>query len=258
MTELPKTWDFLMPSGGVLLSAVLGAMRDALADPRMHLVSATTLFCTPVESGKLTTEVRILRRGRTASQVAASMSGEAAQPGLEVIGIFARDRDGYPDVVEAERPDVPPPGALPPAPANPRWRMRFFDNFEQRLAYGHFSWEEEEWTPGPARYARWIKYREPPRSADGLLDVLAYPPVMDLMPPALVHKVGREKANFIAPSLDLTVHFFERTDREWLLVSGLCRRAYGGRASAQVELFDDTGRLLGYATQVMMLKTLRG
>lgn len=247
-----------MPSGGVLLSVALGAMRDALGDPAMHPVSASTLFCTPVGAGPLHVDVRVLRRGRTASQVAASLSADPSRPGLEVVGIFARDRAGYPDVVEADFPNVPPPDALPPAPPNPRWRMRFFDNFEQRLAYGHFSWEEEEWTPGPARYARWIRYRQSPRSEDGRLDVLCYPPVMDLMPPALVHKVGREKANFIAPSLDLTVHFFERTDRDWLLVSGKCRRAHGGRASAEVELFDDTGKLLGYATQVMMLKTIRG
>jgi acyl-CoA thioesterase len=58
----------------------------------------------------------------------------------------------------------------------------------------------------------------------------------------------------MAPSLDLTVHFFERTEREWFLVSGLCRRASGGTASAQVELFDDRGTLVAYATQVMILK----
>ena len=58
----------------------------------------------------------------------------------------------------------------------------------------------------------------------------------------------------MAPSLDLTIHFFERTEKEWFLISGLCRRAVAGVASAEVELFDEDGRLLAYATQMMMLK----
>lgn len=251
--HLEERWCFFKPSGGVLMSLALEAMRQVLGEAKQEVVSATTVFCTPVDAGRLEIEVEVLRAGTAASQLRASVRSDPTRRGLELIATFACDREGYPDVVEANMPDVPPPDALQPALPNPRHRMPFFENFEQRLAYGHFSWEPGDWTPGPARYARWIRYLEPPMRA-GRIDPLAFPPIIDLMPPALVHKVGKEQAQFFAPSLDLTVHFYGSTEEEWFLVSGLCRRARGGTASAEVELFTRSGSLVAYGTQVMILK----
>ncbi len=255
--ELSDAWSFFTPGGGVLLAVALEAMRREIGD-ELSPVSVTTLFCSPVAAGALSIEVRVLRRGATFVQCAVSLRGPGREPGLEALATFGRHRDRQPDAVEAAMPEVPHHSTLPPAPPNPRRRMRFFENFEHRLALGHLSWEEADWEPGPARYARWIRYRETPRSADGTIDPIAYAPIVDLMPPSLVNKLGRAQAGFMAPSLDLTLHFFERTEREWFLISGLCRRAIGGIASAEVELFDEDGRLVAFATQVMMLKPWPG
>ncbi len=253
VTTLTDAWSFFTPGGGVLLAIGLRAMQKEIGD-ELSPMSVTTVFCTPVPAGAISIAVRVLRRGATFVQVMASVTN-GPELGLELIATFGRARDGYPDVVEAQMPDVPHWSELKEAPENPRMHMRFFENFDHRIAYGHLSWEPDDWEPGPARYARWIKYREAPRDRDGMIDPLAYAPIVDLMPPSLVHKMGRARANFYAPSLDLTLHFYERTDREWFLISGLCRRAVGGIASAQVELFDEAGKLVAYATQVMMLKS---
>ena len=250
--ELTDHWSFFTPGGGVLLAIALNAIQREL-ETDMWPLSSTTLFCTPVPAGSLSIAVKVLRRGSNFVQASASLkSGD--DPGLEVLATFGRHRRGHPDVVEATMPDVPHYSELPPPADNPRLRMRFFENFDHRIAYGHLAFEEG-WEPGPARYARWIKYLEAPRGEDGAIDPLAYAPIVDLMPPSLVHKVGRANANFYAPSLDLTLHVFEKTEKEWFLLSGLCRRAVGGIASAQIELFDEDGKLLAYATQLMMLRS---
>src|SRR5688500_18881937 len=171
-------------------------------------MAATTVFCTPVPAGPLSIEVRVLRQGSSFVQAAAALTA-AGEPGLEAVATFGQHRGGQIDIVEAAMPDVPHWSSLPPTPPNPRRHMRFFDNFDHRMAYGHLSWERD-WEPGPARHARWIRYLEAPRAQDGSIDMLAYAPIVDLMPPSLVHKVGREQANFLAPSLDLTIHFFEK------------------------------------------------
>jgi acyl-CoA thioesterase len=250
--DLSDAWSFFTPGGGVLLAMVLNAMRSEIGGD-LSPISATTVFCSPVPAGPMSIEVRLLRRGAAFVQAAATLTA-AGEPGLEVIATFGKLREGEIDEIEAEMPEVPNHAELPPTAPSPKRRMRFFENFDHRMAYGHLSWEPGSWEPGPARHARWIRYRDAPRAGDGQIDLLAYVPIVDLMPPSLVHKVGRERASFLAPSLDLTIHFFERTEREWFLISGLCRRALGGIASAQVELFDEEGKLLAFATQVMMLR----
>src|SRR5690606_4094100 len=128
-------------------------------------------------------------------------------PGLEVSATFGRDRDGV-DVLDAAPPQVPRPEQLPEldrvrvlgTDAEPR----FFANFDHRLALGH-PWWTSDWEPGPARMARWFRYRVPQRGADGRFDPLAIPPIADTMPPALVQKLGPRREPFHAPSLDLTV-----------------------------------------------------
>ena len=58
---------------------------------------------------------------------------------------------------------------------------------------------------GPARYARWFRYRVPQRDPEGRFDRLALPPLIDTMPTALHRAIGPGPYRFYAPSLDLTV-----------------------------------------------------
>ena len=112
----------------------------------------------------------------------------------------------------------------------------------------------EDWTPGPARIGRWFRYRVPPLLADGRFDPLAIPPIADTMPPALMQTLGPDGPPFHAPSLDLTIHFLEDTTAEWILTWVHVRRARGGYATADCEIWDDAGHLIAFATQTMMLR----
>lgn len=258
---LPRAWDFLAPSGGVLMAASLRAAEAQLATPALRLISATTVFATPLQPGALDAQVTVLRQGGSAAQLRVALrNAGSSDAGLETIATFARDREG-PDVVGAHFPDVPMPAGcadlIDDAPNNAHRKLAFFQNFECRLARGDRFWLPG-WDAGPARYARWFRYRVPPRDAAGRLDRSAHPPIADTMPPALAQAIGPSPYRFFAPSLDLTVHVLDDTDREWLLVSAYLRRARAGYATAEVEVWDDARRLLAYGTQTMFLKTIAG
>ena len=251
--DLSPAWSFLLPSGGVLATAALRAAFDELDDPALRLVSATTTFCTPVQAGPLAIDVTVLRRGASASQVRiAARTVGAAEPGLETLATFARDRVG-PEVIGARAPAVPPPEQCVEGGDS---RAPFFANLDTRRAAGS-ALRGPELVAGPAYHARWFRYRVPQRDR-GLLDRLALPPLADTMPVALAQAIGPGPYRFFAPSLDLTVQVIDDTAREWVLVASRVRRAHTGWAIGEAELWDDDGRLLAIASQAMYVRTVAG
>ena len=255
--NLPEGWTLRTPSGGVLMTVALRAMQAEVNDPDLRLVSANTHFCSPVPAGPLEVRVEVLRHGGAAAQVRAALSSSAVPgPGLEVSATFIRDRDGI-DLIDAVFPDVPPPTDSPEmrntAPFDRRNTPAFFHNFDCRLALGH-PWWKKGWEPGAARLARWYRYLVPQTLGDGRLDPLCIPPIADTMPPALIQKLGPDHEPFLAPSLDLTVHFLQDSTSPWLLTDVRARHARAGYAHADVDIWDDEGRLIAVATQMMMLR----
>lgn len=260
---LPDHWDYLLPSGGVVMTCALRAAVAELADPALRLASATTIFATPVHPGPLVADVHVIRRGNTAAQMRVSLRHEQAKepgPQLEMTATFCRDRKG-PDVIGVAFPDV---AKLADArdiddgeAKNPHTRWRFYQQLECRLADGPAFWQPD-FDAGPARYARWLRYRVPQRDDAGRLDRLALPPLVDTMPTALHRAIGPGPYRFYAPSLDLTVYTVDDTTREWLLVSVTVRRARAGWAIGDAEVWDDEGRLVAYGAQAMYLHGASG
>src|SRR5689334_13952205 len=66
---LPDHWDYLLPSGGVVMTAALRAAAAHLGDPTQRLASATTIFASPMHPGKCVCDVHVIRRGKSAAQV---------------------------------------------------------------------------------------------------------------------------------------------------------------------------------------------
>jgi acyl-CoA thioesterase len=256
---LSRHWDFLLPSGGVVTTAALRAAEHAVGDATYRLVSATAIFCEPIQPGAIELDVDVLRAGGAAVQTRTHLRTPGSA-GAQVLATFARDRPG-PDVRGARMPQVPPPGEcadlLVDDGKNPHHRAPFFRNVDMRLGRGDRLWTGE-FRAGPARYARWFRYRRPQRDAAGRFDRLAHPPIADTMPAALTQALGPGPYRFYAPSLDLTLHVVDDTEREWVLVSAYVRRARAGWAIGEAELWDDTGRLLAFATQAMYVRTLTG
>lgn len=257
--DLPPEWNFRTPSGGVLMTIAMRAMQEELADPDLKPLSANTHFCSPVPAGPLQIRVEILRHGNAAAQIRSQLSSSIMPgPGLEVSATFGRVRDGV-EVIDVEPPDLPSPeealDVLRHADVDENTRPPFFRNFDSRLALGQ-PWWTTGWEPGDARLARWFRYVVPQRRSDGTFDPLALPPIADTMPPALTQKLGPDHTPFHAPSLDLTLHFLEDTSSQWILTNVHAIRARAGFASADIEIWDDGGRLLATGTQMMMIRKL--
>ena len=262
---LPDHWDYMLPSGGVVMTCALRAAEAALGEPLLRLASATTIFCTPIHPGPLVADVVILRRGGSTAQVRVALRHgappvDADNAGVELIATFVRDRKG-PDVKGVAMPPLrslaDSPDALDGAANNPHTRFRFYQQLECRIAEGDRYWTEGL-VAGPARYARWLRYRSPQRDREGRFDRLALPPLIDTMPTALHRAIGPGPYRFYAPSLDLTTYVVDDTDREWLLVACVVRRAHHGYGIADVEGWDDRGRFVAYGAQAMYLNGLAG
>lgn len=231
------------------MAIALRAMEVELCRPELRVVSATSVFATPIPSGPVSIRVDVLRSGRAAAQVRAELTSDTAKgAGVHVLATFAEPGEG-PDAIDTAPPPAPPPESLPRVDRP----MPFFKNIDVRMVRGFLP--EDGGTPSPdARCDRWIRYVEAPKRKDGRLDPLCLPAVADMMPTALWQKVPAGAPRLMAPSYDLTVHFLEGTDRDWLLTSAWCRRALGGHASADVEIWDDQGKLLAYGTQTMFFR----
>src|SRR5262245_26274474 len=161
---LPDHWDYLLPSGGAIMTCALRAAEAAVGEPLLRLASATTVFCTPMHSGKLVADVTVLRRGGSTAQLRVALRhaeppAGADNEGLELLVTFIRARRG-PDVRGVPfPPDVRSVGDAiateDGAPNNPHARFRFYRQLEIRIAHGEASWSAAT-EPGPARYARWL------------------------------------------------------------------------------------------------------
>lgn len=265
--ELSDAYNWETPAGGVLMTVAMRAMAEEIGDPTFKPISATTLFCSPVPHGPLEIRVEILRKGNAAAQVRAALSSTRLPgPGLEVSATFCRDRTG-PEIVGARMPLVRRPEQAPSLKEFSRNHdgvYPFLRNVDVRLADGYPFWAPKLLADHPeivrpsvseARFSRWYKYLVPPLTPEGTLHPMAIPPIADTMPGAIANKLGPGSAPFKAPSLDLTVHFLEPTRCEWLLVASYSRRARGGIATAEAEIWSEEGTLVAYATQTMMLRT---
>lgn len=253
--ELCNRWSFMTPSGGVLMTIALRAMQAELDDPELRPLSANTLFMSPVPDGPMEIRVEVLRRGGAAAQLRAALSSTALPgPGLEVSATFARDLPAAPEFTDAVMPDVPPPESG--VQRSPGDGPKFFDNYEVVHVEGPPVFSEESWEATDALYGRWYRHRVPQRDAAGRLDRLTLPPIVDNMPPAAFAKLGSDAPRLHAPSLDLTVHFLEDTEDEWLLLRNRSKKARGGFATADVEVWSRSGRLIAFGTQMMIFRSI--
>lgn len=256
-TEIADHWNCpFVPQGGVVAAVAAHAMRCELDAPDQPIRSLTTLFVTPVPAGPVTVDVEVVRRGRSLSQVRATLApaGDGATDvGQTAVAVFGRPRPGF-TFTDAAMPAVPPPegcvSVRDPAPDGvERPDIRFWEHVDSRMALGHLPWDD--YVPGSSEIALWYRFDEPPRDAGGALDPLALVALCDTMLAAVDERVGPRPQDWWSPSADLTVHLLGEPRAEWLLAHLRVHRAAGGYASAEISLWDADAGLVAYGTQVL-------
>ena len=260
--ELDHSWDLVpLPQGGVVVSFGLRAAQHAVGDDTQKLRSCTTVFAGQVSAGELDIDVAVLRRGRSASQVAVTVTNPGASAGATTVAVFGGPRRG-PTFVDVSPPKVPGPDDCPsyrdppPPDVEPFETRPFWTKTEGRAALGHAPWEEFE--PDASDVATWLRFDDPPLLADGSMDPLGVLTLADRMPGCVAERIGPGDDPWFAPSADLTVHFFEPLRTRWVLAHDRARWADDGWASAEATLWDEHGTLVAYATQMMLFTYLPG
>jgi len=244
----------LVPHGGLVTAVACQAMGLELANPTQRLRSVTAVFAGPVQPGDVEVDVMVLRRGRSMSQLAATVRNVDAAAGHTSIAVFGQERPGF-EFTDLTAPDVPPPEACPPfrdeGPGfEDRPHFNFWDHVDGRAALGHAPWEE--YVPTTSECAAWYRFDEPPFLEGGLLDPLAVMTLCDTMPGAVGERMGNQGRPWLPPSADLTVHLLGEAQSEWLLARNRARHAGEGYASVELELWDPARGLVAYGTQLMV------
>jgi acyl-CoA thioesterase len=254
--QLGHEWDlFPLPQGGVVASFALRAAASEVADPAQQLRSCTTIFAGQVSAGDLEVDVQVLRRGRSATQVVATVRNRGAEAGATTVAVFGSSRRG-PSFVDVARPKVPSPQEChsyrdpPPPEIEPFETRPFWTRVEGRSALGHAPWEDYE--PAGSDVATWLRFDDPPLLEDGSLDPLGLLTLADRMPGCVSERIGRDGDPWFAPSADLTFHLLEPVRTEWVLAHDRARWADDGWASIESTLWDENENLVAYATQMMI------
>ncbi len=259
-TAISEPWQLaVVPQGGIVAAIAARAMAVTLDRPEQRLRTLSAVFAGQVRGGPVEVVVDVLRRGRSMSQLTATVRNPGEVAGLTAVAVHGASRRGF-DFTELEFPDVPGPDGLRgfrdgvPDGVDfsfDRDPLPFWEQIvEGRPALGRPPWEPYE--PSPAEEAYWYRLDDPPIVDDGDLDPLAGLVLCDTMPGAVSRRLGPDTGPWFGPSADFTFHWFAPARPGWLLAHNRARHAGDGYASVEMALWDPSGpTLVAHASQVM-------
>lgn len=255
--DIPDSWNILYTFGGVTMATAVRAAREALSQPSFDLLSATCTFLAPVSAGPASIDVRTLRKGKGSEQMSVDLrSGDSEESNLHVSVTFGPKRASDTRFVDPARPivknpdDTHPP--LPP-PDYPMLKLPYHQCVQIKSCGDRMPWDTS-WEGDKARWVGWFRFVNTPRLADGTLDQIAYIPPCDMIGPALLQARGPKAPPTMVVSLEISVHFLEKTTSEWLLQDTQCYHAGDGYASGMVHLWDEQGTLVAHAIQRAVMR----
>jgi acyl-CoA thioesterase len=262
--NLSNAWNILYVFGGATMATAVSAACAARSQPSFELLSATCSFLAPVRAGRIALDTRILRAGKGSEQISvdlAQAAGEApngeraedGKPALHLVASFGPKRANDTELVDVAFPDAPDPESIPEhilKPGSSMLLIPYYHSVETRVVTKASAIAPE----AGARWLGWLRFKQTPRRPDGTLDPLAYVAACDMIGPALRMARGRSAAPQLVVSLEISLHFYEQTDSEWLLQDAHIYQAGGGYVSGIVNLWDQRQRLVGHALQRAVLR----
>ena len=237
------------PNGGYLLTvlaraAVAGAAVDPVAD-LPHPAAVSAHFLAAPDPGPAEVAVEVLRHGRSASQVRASLfaGGKRCGEALVTCGRLSPAAEPYWSSVPV--PDFPAEADCVPAPAaDPRFSVPMFSEVELRAdpATAGFA------TGTPAMAGEIRAYV---RASTAPPDPYAVLIALDALPPATfdLGLVGSW-----VPTMELTAYVRALPAPGPLRVRQRARLVADGRVDEDCDVWDANGALVGSATQLAALR----
>lgn len=258
---IADAWGLVYAQGGVVMAAMLRAAEEVLAREDLRLRACSAVFCRPVPCGPVTSDVDIVRNGRSGAQVEVRLTtapgpAEAesrpanAGPNALATVVFAADDDAQPAHVGLALPEglaVPPPD-LPGDPggiAGDDHGMNFLKQTNWKPA--------SEQPEDELRRQVWFRFRSTPLLADGTWEPSALLVPGDALGFALPPD-ALASGNMSSVSLQISAEFLRPATGNWIGIDSTCFRAAGGTASGLTTLWDSTGELVASVTQTALLR----
>jgi hypothetical protein len=238
------------PNGGYLLAVLArAAVAEAAAGGGVaelpHPAAVSAHFLAAPDIGPAEVSVEVLRHGRTASQLRATLSagGRRCVEALVTCGKLRPAAEPYWSAVPA--PELPPEDACVPAPVgDPRFPVPLFGEIGLRMDPASAGFAVG--TPGMAGELRgWTRIStEPP-------DPYAVLVALDCLPPA-TFDLGLTGS--WVPTLELTAYLRSLPGDGPLRVRQRARLVADGRVDEECDVWDADGRLVGSAHQLAALR----
>jgi acyl-CoA thioesterase II len=252
---LSRDWDIWGPNGGYIAAIALRAIgKVAPADHK-----PATFSCQYLAAGQfdpVDIVVEFVRQGRNAW----CLNAVLMQNGKRVLQAQAwtTNKTDGPRKVDRKMPDVPGPAGLktwrelnPQEDGHPFWAH--FDSKPVRLV----TWKEYD--ERGSVLEEWYRFKDFPHTDDVWLDNARALLLVDTIQWPSWHRGLKEKPNYIAPSLDVTVWFHERPgSAEWLLGHARADVAGGGLIHGNVHIWSEDGRLIASGGSSLLHVASRG
>ena len=244
--QVQPAWNIgANPNGGYLLALATQALRQCVrqqADP----LSITVHYLRPGLAGQpCRIEVQLLRSGRSASTLRASLlqEGSARLEVLAAMGDLGQPGAAGPPQISRPMPVMPPPeDCLPRSAPAQGVTLPILDRLDIRL-------HPKEAAPGAAGVARvsgWIRFTDG-RAPDATACLL----MADAFPPAVFGLLGM--VGWV-PTLELTVHLRRRPVPGWLLGQFWSHDLSDGRVIEDGALWDASGHLVVQSRQLALVR----
>ncbi|WP_211698682.1 thioesterase family protein [Mycobacterium spongiae] len=228
--------------GGYVQALALSAMQQANAELDKEALSLHCQFLKPVLEEDVRAEVRVVRRGRTATNMRCELYSQEKMAAV-ALACFAKRSDlgGF---VELEAPDFAPVLAAE-SPVRPEVGLAAHGHFDFYPRLGSF-----ERGQGDAQVGGWVAPRW-----DAGCDVSLLAVVADLWVPAAYHR-WRDELGVVG--LDITVHFRAtaaqlRGLRPMLQLRSASALAAGGYVDEDGEIWSESGQLLCQYRQMRLV-----
>ena len=228
--------------GGIVGAGMARAMSDALPEDKT-LRSFALTFAGPVEPGELNCTTELVREGKSASFVSATLvQGGTAR--ATATGTFARARKSSVPIEGPPRPDAPAPSSVASMPYIAGVTPRFTQRVETKYVRGGFPFTGSD---SPV-LGGWCRFRDDDHPGDtvgviGLLDAWPAPAITMLRVPA--------PSSSITWNVDLAaVSAHHRLD-EWWYWEGHTTFVGDGYSSFDASLWAPDGTFVARSRQLV-------
>ena len=240
--QLPPDWmQGRAGYGGLVGALALKSMRSQVR-PARKVRSLLIAFVGPVGPGDFSIETRVLREGKSVSQVEAQVV-QAGQVCCTVLGSFGEDRTSVIRIAPPARPEMPPPEEALELPYIEGLTPAFTRHFAYRWALGELPFTGQ----GGAAFGGWIQFREATNCLSeewlvALADAWPSPVLSMLTAPAPASTVTWE-LGFVHLDRDTC------SENDWWGFHCTADSAENGYVHERGAIWDPEGRLAAYSRQ---------